>query len=212
MAIQVDRSGPDEELHRLTERLAEGDPAAAEELFQSYAPYLRMVVRRQLNARLRARFDSEDVVQSVWADTLLRVQGKDLSWTFRDAAGLRGFLVRLTQNRLIDFIRKHRRSLSRERPLGSSEVLARSVHAGGDRASEQVHLDDAWKRLLGLCHPDHRDLLRLRRAGASLDEMAEASGLHPSSVRRIFYDLADRFVSANDEKVGPSPRSPTAVG
>lgn len=187
-------------------RQEEGVAACAEELFREYAPYLRMVVRRQLTARLRTRFDSQDVVQSVWADTLLRFRGEEMSWRFRDPARLRSFLVRLTRNRLVDFIRKHRRSLSCERPLDPGQAHALDDEGRGGRVSEQLRIDETWVRLLTLCPPPHRELLRLRRAGASLSELAAATELHPSSVRRILYELAARFADLeNDPRAGVVP-------
>ena len=52
------------------DKLCSGDAAAAEHVFLAYEPYLRLVVRRQLPDRLRLKFDSVDIVQSVWADLL----------------------------------------------------------------------------------------------------------------------------------------------
>src|SRR5215470_10414804 len=57
-------------LDALLEKLCSGDDAAAEQVFLAYEPYLRMVVRRQLTPPLRAKFDSLDVVQSVWVHLL----------------------------------------------------------------------------------------------------------------------------------------------
>jgi len=59
-----------ESLNRLLENLSTGDVQAAEQVFVTYEPYLRKVVRRQLTSRLRAKFDSVDVVQSVMADVV----------------------------------------------------------------------------------------------------------------------------------------------
>jgi DNA-binding CsgD family transcriptional regulator len=36
-------------------------------------------------------------------------------------------------------------------------------------------------------------VVRLRREGRTVDEIAAQTGLHPSSVRRLLYDLARRL-------------------
>jgi RNA polymerase sigma factor (sigma-70 family) len=170
-------------------RLGRGDAAAAEEVFLSYEPYLRMVVRRQLTPRLRAKFDSIDVVQSVWADVLHGL--RDMCWDFPDEAHLKAFLIRSTLNRFISFYRQHRTSLEREQPLSScTEGLPASRQ---DRPSEVVQADELWDQLLELSPPDHHELLRLKNRGASLAEIASRTGLHESSIRRILYKLEDRF-------------------
>src|SRR5215218_9183260 len=107
----------DDRLARLCEKLNSGDFAAAEEVFRSYEPYLRMVVRRQLTPRLRAKFDSVDVVQSVWANVLKGL--REACWDFADESHLRAFLVRSTLNRFISLYRENRGSLEREQPLSA---------------------------------------------------------------------------------------------
>ena len=57
-------------LDELLEQLNGGAPDAAEQAFLAYEPYLRKVVRRLLPRPLRAKFDSIDVVQSVYCDVL----------------------------------------------------------------------------------------------------------------------------------------------
>src|SRR5205807_5644991 len=102
-------------LEILLEKLASGDSEAAGRVFLAYEPYLRMVVRRQLSPGLRAKFDSVDIVQSIWADVLRGF--RDAGWRFADAAHLRAFLVRLTHDRFIDRLRQHRRAVECERSL-----------------------------------------------------------------------------------------------
>jgi RNA polymerase sigma-70 factor (ECF subfamily) len=197
-----------ERMARLCELLNRGDAAAAEEVFRSYEPYLRMVVRRQLTPRLRAKFDSIDVVQSVWTNVL---QGlRDAYWEFPDEAHLRAFLIRLTHNRFISFYRQHRASLAREQPLSHAGVehLPAARH---DRPSEVVQANELWDRLLALSPPDHHELLRLKNRGVSLAEIATRTGLHVSSIRRILYRLEDRLDSLQVESDGPARQS-RAVG
>src|ERR1700736_3861117 len=105
----------DSALETLLEKLCSGDAAAAEQVFVTFEPYLRMVVRRQLPARLRAQLDSVDVVQSVWADVLDGF--REAGWRFADANPLRAFLVKATRRRLIDRLRHHRTAMKREVPL-----------------------------------------------------------------------------------------------
>ncbi len=187
-------------LDELLERLCTGDDAAAEEVFRVYEPYLRMVVRRQLPAQYRSRFDSIDVVQSVWADVL---QGfRDSGWRFANAAQLRAFLTKVTRNRFIDRVRQHQRALDVELPLADNEV-EQLLYDTQPRPSEVVRADELWQQLLANCPPAHQELLHLKRQGKSLAEIAAQTGLHPSSVRRILYDLARRVATQNAPEAEP---------
>ena len=192
-----------EHLDALLARLNGGDVAAAEQVFRTFEPYLRMLVRRKLRPALRAKFDSMDVVQSVWADVLAGVQATE--WRFADRAHLEAFLVRLTRNRFVDLCRKHRRALAHEEPL-TEDSPATTVASISPRPSEVAQGNELWERMLALCPPSHHELLRLKQQGLSLAELASRTGLHESSVRRVLYDLARRVTAANDGS-GSSPDS-----
>jgi RNA polymerase sigma-70 factor (ECF subfamily) len=182
-------------LDEMLGRLNGGDPAAAEAVFRTYEPYLRMLVRRQLRPPHRAKFDSMDVVQSVWADVVEGVRGG--SWHFDDPAHLRAFLVRLARNRFLDRCRKHRVALEREEPL-TPDLPAESLASDLPGPSEVARRNEVWDRMLALCPPAHHELLRLKRLGHSLAEIAARTGLHESSVRRILYELARRYADAQE--------------
>src|SRR5579883_796955 len=105
----------DDPLDALLGKLCSGDDAAAEQAFRAYEPYLRMVVRRLLPVRMRSKFDSMDVVQSVWADVLHGF--RQAAWCFANVAQLRAFLVKVTRHRFIDRVRQHAGAADRERSL-----------------------------------------------------------------------------------------------
>ncbi len=184
-------------LQGLLDRLSSGDEEAIADVFRAYEPYLRKVVRRQLPANLRAKFDSLDVVQSAWADVLggFRRAG----WRFADADHLRAFLVRVTRNRFIDRCRQHRDAVEREQYFSEADpgTLPASTLP---RPSQVAQADDLWHRMLELCPPEHHELLRLKRQGLQLAEIAARTGLHQDSVRRILRTLA-RQVAFQDGRI-----------
>jgi RNA polymerase sigma-70 factor (ECF subfamily) len=182
-------------LDALLERLSGGDMAAAEQAFQACEPYLRMVVRRQLLPRLRPKFDSMDIVQSVWADLLPGLH--EARWRFDSTAHFRAFLVQMTRNRFIDRLRQHRVALDHERSL--TDAGEEGAGPGREsRPSEVARANELWERMLLLCPPAHREVLRLKHEGYGPTEIAARTGLHPGSVRRILYDLTRRLAALRD--------------
>jgi RNA polymerase sigma factor (sigma-70 family) len=177
-------------IEALLAELSAGDAQAALKVFLTYEPYLRLVVRRQLTPSLRSRFDSMDIVQSIWADLLSGFQNGQ--WVFTNPQQLRAFLVKVTRNRLVDRARQQQMSLRLEERLDSNHLrgLARTQQA---QPGAQLEADEIWQRLLTLCPARHRQMLELKRQGLTLAEIAGQTGLHESSVRRLLYELAARL-------------------
>ncbi len=172
-------------IEQLLEKLSSGDAAATEEVFRAYEPYLRQVVRRRLPAQVQARFESWDILQSVWADLLAGF--REARWHFASADQLRAFLVRVVQYRLYDRARAALRQTEQELPQGSFPL---DVPARQPRPSECAQAAALWERLQELCAPEHREVLHLRRCGFTHQEIADRTGLHEGSVRRILRHLA----------------------
>jgi RNA polymerase sigma factor (sigma-70 family) len=179
-------------LESLLEKLANGESEAAERVFRDYEPFLRAMVRRRLTPMLRAKFDSMDVVQSTWADVLRSY--RRAGWRFADESHLRAFLARVTYNHFATHCRRHRVALEREEPLQDDGSPAEPA-AGQPRPSQVAQADELWATLLDLCSPAHREVLELKGQGVPLAEIAERTGFHESSVRRILYDLAKRLAA-----------------
>jgi RNA polymerase sigma-70 factor (ECF subfamily) len=176
-------------MEMLLGQLCHGELDAVERAFVTYEPYLRMIVRRQLSGAMRLRFDSLDIIQSVWADLLRGFRAG--IWAFDSAEQLRRFLVRATLHRLIDRTRREQRSLRREQSI-DPDGLHSIPEAEPCVASADMEADELWQQMLELCPPQHRELLALRREGLPLEVIAARTGLHKSSVRRVLYELAAR--------------------
>jgi len=179
-------------LEDLLEKLNNGDATAAEQVFRAYEPYLRKVIRRQLPARLRPKFDSLDIVQSAWRDILHGLQ--KAGWRFTSTAQLQAFLVKVTRNRFIDRYRQHHTAAERQQELSIHELQSLPATQEAD-PSARAEADELWERLLQLCPPEHHELLRLKRQGVPLPEIAAHTGLHAGSIRRILRTLASRLAS-----------------
>ena len=177
-------------LDTLLEKLGAADDGAAEQAFRAYEPYLRKVVRRLLPGRLRQKFDSVDVVQSVYGDVLAAFRAGGMR--FATAAQLRAFLVRATRNRFIDRVRQHQTATRLEQPIADVKVEC-LPRAREPRPSESAAAGELWERLLALCPPEHHELLRLRRRGATAAEIAARVGMHEGSVRRVLRELSLRL-------------------
>jgi RNA polymerase sigma factor (sigma-70 family) len=190
-----------DDLDDLIERLNHGDLSAAERAFLAFEPYLRMAVRRRLSGPLRAKLDSTDVVQSVWADVLSLC--REAGTRFTDRGHFRAFLLKATRNRLIERHRQHQRAIEKEQSL--AELPAQeSPKAREPRPSEIAERNELWHQMLDHCPPAHREILFLKREGLRLSEIAQRTGMHPGSIRRILYDLARRMKAPPRARSFPS--------
>src|SRR5262249_26077325 len=154
--------------------------------------------------RFRAKFDSADVVQSAWVQLLKGF--RESGWRFSDTAHLRAFLLIVTRHRLTDRLRRHQTALASERPL-VARADESSVPSSEPRPSEVAQADELWERMLALCPPAHHELLRLKRQGLRLAEIASRTGMHQDSIRRILRKLAQQLASERAHAGPPSEKA-----
>jgi RNA polymerase sigma-70 factor (ECF subfamily) len=181
----------EEALDAMLEKLAGGDDAAVEQVFRAYEPVLRNVVRRHLGQRLRAKFDSADVVQSVWADLLRGF--REGAWAFTDRERLKAFLVTATRHRLVDRARGQRLALRHEQAPGGRQPDPAAVPCAQPLPSQIAQAEDLWQRMLAECQPAQREVLELKRQGLSAAEIARRTGLHEGSIHRLLRNLLSRL-------------------
>jgi RNA polymerase sigma factor (sigma-70 family) len=187
-----------EPLHGVLARIREGDDEASQHLVSAYEPPLRQIVRRSLPDRVRGQFDSDDVLQSVWVHVFRGLRTGN--WEFTDEERLRAFLFTVARRRLVSRLRRHYPSAQLETPDTNLDTLAAPQ---GPRPSEVIQAEELWEQILELCPPEHHELLRLRRQGLTLEEIACRTGLHEGSVRRIIRGLA-RSLALRTEPLEPS--------
>ena len=173
---------------QLLDRLRAGDESATGELFEAFEPFLRGLVRRRLPHQGARRFDSADIIQSAWASLLDGL--REARWEFPDVNHLRAFLARVVLCRLYDRARSALLQTGREEPLAE---IGGTFVGPEPRPSEHARAGATWDLLLDVCPPEHRPVLLLRQQGQSCEEIAQETGMHAGSVRRILRHLARRI-------------------
>jgi len=64
--------------------------------------------------------------------------------------------------------------------------------------SQVVQAKDLWEKMLALCPSEYHDLLWMKRRGFALDQIAQRTGLHEDSIRRILRNLARQLAFHKD--------------
>jgi RNA polymerase sigma factor (sigma-70 family) len=179
----------DDEFARLLHRIKDGSEEAMLELVENYGAHLFRVVRRRLNRAIRPKFDSGDFVQAVWASFFEnRAQCVD----FASPKELIAFLAQIAHNKVIDENRRRlllkARNVNREVPLDDSDA-EKTVVSPAPTASEVVYADERLHQLTTAQSIRSRQVVELRRHGATYREIAAVLGVEQRTVQRVLERL-----------------------
>src|SRR5262249_6025066 len=173
------------------EQVRSGSEEAARELLEIFGPHIIRVVRRKLDQRLRARFDSADFAQDVWASFFANPPRHEV--VDRPEA-LIAFLVRMARNKVVDAHRKglvyQKENVTRQNSLDGSAALEAKALSGTDPTpSQAAAAREEWQRLPG----HYQRILLLLGEGKTHVEIAREVGVNEKTVRRVFrrYVLGD---------------------
>jgi RNA polymerase sigma factor (sigma-70 family) len=177
------------EFRNAIDRICSGSEEAIWEFIEEYGPHIQRVVRRRLNQSLRAKFDSVDFVQMVWASLFA-----DLTKIkqMRDPKELIMYLAGMARNKVLEETRRRmqceRYNVRKEQPLSSSDLSeARSV-TGHDTPSQHLIAKERLQKLMGTSQRDQR-ILQMRLKGSTYVEIAKAMGINERTVRQIIGDM-----------------------
>jgi RNA polymerase sigma-70 factor (ECF subfamily) len=181
---------PNEEFDDLLARAKAGDEAAIREFLLRFEKEVRAMVRCRLPKKLRTQFDSTDFVQAVW-QSFFRDLDQDCR-NFANVGHLRGFLSGMVRNKVSE---QHRRLTRTEKyDVGREERLyvrragrevPREVVSPEPSPSQAVQASDRMEQLMAGRSPREVEVLTLRRQGLTLVEIAERTGIHERTVRRV---------------------------
>ncbi len=176
--------------HDLMQQIASGSESAVENLISQYGSQLCRAVRRRLNSRLRPKYDTSDFVQAVWASFFC---GRDQLNRFQHSGDFVAFLTKMARNKVVDECRKRlqtqKRDVAREQAIFSEASEAIPV-PGREPAPSQVAIrNEQWQRMMEGLPSQYRQILELRVAGETHEEIARQLGISARTIRRVLSKL-----------------------
>ncbi len=166
-----------------------GEEAAAAEFHQRYAGKLFSLVQRNLATRFSARFDAEDVVQSVMR-TLFR-QVRAGSVPPKDSLELWRFLSTVALNKVRNRVKQEsaqKRDVSKT--VGDADAIA-AIYEPNEH--DAVELIDFLEKLAKSLEPAVAQVLQMLLNGVTEDEITEQMNLTTRTIRRYKNVILERM-------------------
>ena len=175
----------------LVECFRQGDERAAEALFARYFSRLTALVRARLSAKLQARVDADDVVQSTYRSFFVRASAGQFEL---DASGdLWRLLARMALHKLSHQIERHtaeKRAVSAEESLSDAHEIA----SPGPSPDEAAAIADELEFVMRSLSPTERRTLELRLQGELIEAIALDLGQSERTVRRTLAHVREIMV------------------
>lgn len=178
----------DGEFSALLDRVREGSQEAAVQLLQEHGPLLLAVVRRNLDRRLRAKFDSVDFVQTIWASFFARAAKQE---RFETPANLAAFLTQMARHKLASEHRRRFRTakFTIDREASLDPAIRDGLPGSGPTPSQVVIAKEVWEQLVAGQPPRYRQIVELRIEGLTLEEIGDRLQINERTVRRVLAHL-----------------------
>lgn len=181
----------DLELQQLLQQVIDGSEDAARKLFDKYRDYLLFLIRQRLNKKLRARFDSIDIAQDVWASFFSKPLEKR---AFQTPEQLIAFLAVMAKNKVNDAtklgILAKKRAGDREQSMDDSHRFDKHSLVGPDATPSHIVMSrEEWTQFLGKQPPVYRQIFLLMRDGKTNTEIAAELGINDRLIRRVMSRL-----------------------
>lgn len=188
---------PSEPFADVMARLQVGDQDAAFAVFQRFAGGLVARARQRLGARLAARVDAEDVVQSAYRSFFQRqAEGQ---FQLENWESLWSLLVVITLRKCSNQRRHHQRecrTVDREIvPAAATTSSSPAWEATGAEPTpeEAVMLTDTLESLLAEMDLSEREIIALSLQGYTVTEIKEQLGRAERTVRRVRERFRDKL-------------------
>jgi RNA polymerase sigma-70 factor (ECF subfamily) len=183
-----------EELVDIVRRIIAGDPAAEDEVVRRYEHGVAVII----DQIVRSPSVTEDVSQETFRIVLEKLRHGDL----RQPESLSGFVCGVARNSAIDYIRRSKRSSSREE-IGGAEYIPDPAPSQLDQIVTQEKAEVVRQIILELKFERDRDVLfRYHIAEQDKDRICFDLGLTRTQFNNVISRALARFKELYVRKVG----------
>lgn len=168
----------------LIRRLQGGDNDAATQIYLRYAKRIELLAQKRCAPDLRARFDAEDVVQSVFRTFFRRAERGE--YVVPDGDELWKLLLVIAMNKIRANSVHHRAAKRDVRHTLSGQSIERSTSGDG---TGLVVLRMVVEQALESLPSSYRQIVELRIEGYEVAEIAERTGRAKRSVERLLQEF-----------------------
>lgn len=184
-------SGKLEPFEKMLRRVADGSERAARQLIEQHHDRIYQVIRRRLNRELRAKFDSQDFFQAVWASFFA---DRQMIATFQEPEKLVAYLGAVAANKVVEENRRRfatmKHDITRERAIDHSHTFSGQPLLDNKATPSEVAIArEEIDRLVEGQPPVNRKIVQLKARGLTYKEISEQVGMAERSVRRIMRKL-----------------------
>ncbi|MCA9239477.1 MAG: helix-turn-helix domain-containing protein [Planctomycetales bacterium] len=182
----------------LVRRFRAGEQDAATALYARYAAKLQRLADRNTGSDLAARFDSDDVVQSVFRTFFRRIQGGE--YDLPDGEELWRLLLVLGLNKIRGLAAYHR---AQRRNVATTQHVEDS-RLGGLPGAEDPHLamaslEEVIREVTASLPQIHGEIVRRRIEGYKQSEIAAATNRTERTVERVLQSFRTKLRGLIDE-------------
>src|SRR5262245_16784174 len=199
MAMAGNEHDPDD-LRQLVQKASSGDPPSVEALLQRYLPRLRAFVRLRMDASLRQRESSSDLVQSVCREVLQHAG----TFEYDGEERFRAWLFKTALHKILEHKRAAvaaKRDVRREVSMtdGVDYADLRLALQSPSQVAIAGELAQQVEQAFDLLSDEHREVIALARiVGLPHAEIARQMDRGEGAVRMLLSRALVAFVAAMD--------------
>ncbi|MDA1016773.1 MAG: sigma-70 family RNA polymerase sigma factor [Planctomycetota bacterium] len=201
MTVLAENDCSNQDSVELIQHWREGNESAGTELYGRFFNRLLPLVRQNLSAKLGARIDAEDVLQS-FMRSFFRSEPK---YTFEDDGQVWKFVITLCLNKVRKKMRHHlaiRRSVNSQVPF--TDCVANAL-ASPPTPQIAVSFQDTFAQLVELLSERQRTIVSLKLAGQTQSEIGQTLKVTDRTIRRDWNEIKKKAARMADDAYANAP-------